>query len=244
MITSGKGGSGKSTLAAALGRALSAHGHSVALIDMDMGMRSLDLMLGVQDRVVYDLGDVADGTVKLRPALVKVDPARELYLLSASALRGDAAIVPDQAMRIAATLKDKFDLVLIDCPAGVGRGFQNAIAGADRAIVVALPDRVSLRDAERVAALLSRAGMADAMLVLNRVPMDAPMPDGLSVDAIRDSLRLRFLGWVPDDPGIPLGRGVRQTGDIAKRLMGQDVPIENHRRRGYFARLGRALAGR
>ena len=244
VITSGKGGSGKSTLTAALGRAFAEAGKSCVLVDMDMGMRSLDLMLGIQDKVVYDLADVAEGMVKIRPALVKVDGSGELFVLNAAQAKGSDSITAVQIERVIDTLKEKFDFVCIDCPAGVGRGFRNALSGADEAIIVALPDQVSVRDAERVMGLVNKAGVSAPKLVINRMPMDAPPPNALSIEAIQDVLRLELLGWVAEDPGIGRGRENVQMAWIAARLMGQHIAIEPYRRMGYFARLGRALMGK
>lgn len=244
VITSGKGGSGKSTLTCALGKAMARSGKSVALVDMDMGMRSLDILMGVQDRVVYDILDVAEGVSKIKPALIQAEGAGELYVLNAAATRDSCALTAQQAERIIGKLKQKFDYVLIDCPAGVGRGFRSACGGADRAVLVALPDAVSVRDAERVIGLLERCDIRGPMLVVNRTPMDGMMADGLSVEGIRERLRLELIGWVAEDPGVRLGRENRQMADIARRLMGEEVKLEPHRRTGYWKRLGRAIRGR
>ncbi len=244
VITSGKGGSGKSTLTCALGRAMARAGKSVALLDMDMGMRSLDIMMGVQDRVVYDVADVAEGVSKIKPALIRAEGAGELYVLNAAATRGSDAVTAQQAEQIVAKLKEKFEYVLIDCPAGVGRGFRNACAGADRAVLVVLADPVSVRDAERVIGLLERCDIKSPGLVVNRAPMDGKMPDGLGVEEICQRLHLELLGWVAEDPGVQHGEENRQMRDVARRLMGEAVEVEAHRRTGYWRRLGRAIRGR
>lgn len=246
VITSGKGGSGKSTVACLLGLCLADAGKKVALVDMDMGMRSLDLMLGLENKVVYDLADVAEGVCRLKQALVRVRPDRELFLLSAAHTRGSDALTPHQAEQIIEKLKRRFDCVLIDCPAGVGRGFRNAAAGADSAILVLLPGPVALRDAERVAGLLAKCDIPRPMLVMNRVSSDEDAP---ALGACAQSLGLEPLGWIPDDRRItgatPLntqaGQAIRR---IARRLGGEAVPIPPQKRAGTIKRLLRAIAGR
>lgn len=244
VITSGKGGSGKSTLTCALGKAMARAGKSVALVDMDMGMRSLDILMGVQDRVVYDVADVAEGVIKIKPALIQAEGAGELYVLNAAATRGSDAVTGQQAEQITGTLKEKFDYVLIDCPAGVGRGFRNACSGADRAVLVVLPDAVSVRDAERVIGLLERCDIRRPGLVVNRTPVDGRMADGFGVEEIRERLHLELLGWIGEDAGVQMGEENRQMRDVARRLMGEALAVEPHRRTGYWRRLGRAIRGR
>lgn len=240
VITSGKGGSGKSTLTVGLGRALAARGKQVVMVDMDMGMRSLDLMLGVQDRVVYDVSDVIDGISRIKQALIRVAPDQEMYVLNAAQTRGSDAITPVQMERIVKKLKEKFDYVLIDCPAGVGKGFRNACQHADSAILVVLPDRVSVRDAERVVGLLRKCDVAKVRLVANRLPMyDVPQGE-LSAAKIEEALGLSLLGWIPDD-GAAVRHGFSEIEDIARRLMGEDVPLKPYAPKGYWARVRRAI---
>ncbi len=250
VITSGKGGSGKSTLAKNIAQRLCAMGKSVVLVDMDMGMRSLDLMLGLQDKVVYDLVDVAEGLCKLKQALIRVEPNKEFYLLNAAQTRGEDAVSPAQAEGIVKRLKDRFEFVLIDCPAGVGKGFRNAIAGADAAILVATPDALSQRDAERVAGLLTRGGVSERMLVVNRVPLLKSEQRGMiEPEVMAEALRIPLLGWLPEQSGMagagaaqgPAGRAVE---DIAGRLLGEDIPMEKRKAIGYWARVAHALSGK
>ncbi|MDL2206962.1 septum site-determining protein MinD, partial [Eubacteriales bacterium OttesenSCG-928-N13] len=222
VMVSGKGGTGKSTLTCALGRLLAKAGKRVVLLDMDMGMRSLDLMLGAQDRVVYDLVDVVEGICSLKQALIKLDDPN-LNLINASQLRGSDATSPARMDQIVQKLKSRFDYVLIDCPAGVGKGFANAISGADKAILVTTPDAVSMRDAERVAGLLMKHDIADRQLVINRMPnrrMDDDVPD---MDRMQQAIKIPLLGWVPEDPSVAHSSGKGEAADafsrIAARLM-------------------------
>ena len=156
VITSGKGGVGKSTLTAGLGVALAGLQRRVALVDMDMGLRSLDIMLGLEHKVVYDLADVADGMCRVKQALIRHPQVEGLWLLSAAQMRGSEALTAHQVERVMNQMRDRFDYVLIDCPAGVGRGFRNAASCASRAILLTTPDVVAMRDAERVVGLLER----------------------------------------------------------------------------------------
>lgn len=246
VIASGKGGAGKSTLAVLLGAALSGAGRSVALVDMDMGMRSLDVMLGMENRIVYDLADVAEGVCRPRQALVRHASVEGLSLLAAAQTRDSGAITPRQAAAVVDRMRPHFDYVLLDCPAGVGRGFRTAVACADRGLIVSLIDPISLRDAERVAGLMERGDLPRPALVLNRVRF------GQDVAAFEQRLNLRLTGLIPEERDLaglmerdlaralnaPAGEAVRR---IARRLQGEEVPLSPIRRPGLFARLREAL---
>ena len=253
VITSGKGGSGKSTVAVNLGAALAAAGKSVVLVDMDMGMRSLDILLGLENRIVYDLADVADGLCRVKQAIVKHPSLPGLSLISAAQTRGSDALSPHRAREVMEELKDRFDFVLIDCPAGVGRGFRNAASGADQALIVSLTDPVSLRDAERVAGLLERSDILKPLLAFNRV---LPKRGRKALNLIQEGARrlnLPLIGIIPEDPSLPgaspdkpaalgphpAGRAIRE---LSRRLLGEDLPLAPIRREPLIKRIARAIA--
>ncbi len=250
VITSGKGGVGKSTLAANLSLALAEAGRRVVLIDADTGLRNLDVLLGMENRVVYDLTDVAEGVCRLKQALVKYGNNENLSMIAAAQMRDSGSVTPAQMEKIIGKLKDQFDYIIVDCPAGVDRGFRTAIAGADRAIVVALEDAVSIRDAERVAQLVVKAGMPKPMLVCNRMRAEKLKKDEMSAyQKIGERLDMQILGVVPEDDeirwaaqsGVPAVKGKSPAGQaflrIARRILGETVEIEPIREKGFFARL-------
>lgn len=250
VITSGKGGVGKSTLAANLSLSLADGGQRVVLIDADTGLRNLDVLLGVENRVVYDLTDVAEGVCRLKQALVRVQHNEKLCLIAAAQMRDSGSVVPAQMRSIVGTLKEQFDWVIIDCPAGVDRGFRTAIAGADRAAVVALNDAISIRDAERAAALIEKSGMPRPMLVCNRMlPDKKGKEDTPAWQKMGERLSMQVLGVVPEDEeiryalqaGTPVVRINCESGAafqrIARRLKGETVPITEWKEKGFFARL-------
>jgi len=253
VVTSGKGGSGKSTVALNLGAALAASGRSVVLVDMDMGMRSLDILCGLENRIVYDLADVADGICRVKQAIVKHPTVQGLSLISAAQTRGSDALTPLRSREVMDELKERFDLVVIDCPAGVGRGFRNAASGADRALIVSLTDPVSLRDAERVAGLLERHDILRPELAFNRVrPARGRKGASLTLE-YADRLNLKLIGLIPEDERIAcapperpaaLGRspGGRAIHELSRRLMGEDLPLTLPRREGLIKRIARAIA--
>ena len=250
VITSGKGGVGKSTLAANLSLALADAGQKVVLIDADTGLRNLDVLLGMENRVVYDLTDVAEGVCRLKQALVRYAGNDNLSLIAAAQMRDSGSVSPAQMEKIIEKLKGQFDRIIVDCPAGVDRGFRTAIAGADRAIVVALEDAVSIRDAERVAQLIVKSGMPRPVLVCNRMRAEKLGKGETAVwQKISERLDLELLGIVPEDDeirraaqsGIPAVKSQSPAGKaflrIARRLMGETVEIEPIREKGFFARL-------
>ncbi len=252
VITSGKGGSGKSTITLNLGAALAVSGRSVVLVDMDMGMRSLDILCGLENRIVYDLADVADGICRVKQAIVKHPAVPNLSLISAAQTRGSDALSPLRSREVMDELKERFDLVLIDCPAGVGRGFRNAASGADRALIVSLTDPVSLRDAERVAGLLQRHDILRPELAFNRVrPVRGRVGESLMLD-YANQLNLPLVGLIPEDehlafatPEKPAALGKSPGGlaiqELSRRLMGEDLPLTPPRRERLIKRIARAI---
>ncbi len=238
-ITSGKGGVGKTTTTANLSMALAQLGKRVVAVDADIGLRNLDVILGLENRVVYDLVDVVEGACGLRQALVKDKRVDGLYLLPAAQTRDKTAVNPAQMVALCKQLRQDFDFVLIDSPAGIELGFQNAIAPADRVIVVTTPEVAAVRDADRVIGLLEAENKQEVLLLLNRInPHMVRRGDMMSVEDVLDILAIRLIGVVPEDEAILISsnRGVpvvldkhsvtgRAFQNIARRLLGEDVPL-------------------
>lgn len=239
VITSGKGGVGKTTTTANLGVALAQRGLRVALIDADIGLRNLDVMLGLENRIVYDLVDVVEGFCRLRQALIRDKRFENLHLLPAAQTRDKTAVSPEQMREVCAELKESFDVVLIDSPAGIEQGFQNAVAGADEAVVVTTPEVSAVRDADRIIGLLEAEEFQAPRLVINRLrPSMVSRGDMMDIADILDILAIDLVGVVPEDEHIVVStnrgepavlhkasRAGAAYRNIAARLMGEDVPF-------------------
>lgn len=259
VITSGKGGVGKTTTTANLGAGLATEGKSVVLVDADIGLRNLDVVMGLENRIVYDLVDVVHGHCRLKQALIKDKRFENLFLLPAAQTKDKTAVSPDQMRILVQELKSEFDFVLVDCPAGIEQGFRNAIAGADEAIIVTTPEVSAVRDADRIIGLLEAEGMRDPHLILNRIrPAMVKRGDMMDIDDVLDILAIKLLGVIPDDEGIVVStnRGepvVLQNGsrageayrNITRRMLGEDVPFLalNNLDEGLIQRLRRFLVG-
>ena len=203
VVTSGKGGVGKTTATANLGVALALRDKKVVVIDTDIGLRNLDVVMGLENRIVYDLIDIVEGTCKLQQAMIRDKHAKELYLIPAAQTRDKSAIQPEQLRELCQNLKEDFDYVLIDCPAGIEQGFRNAVAAADCAIVVTTPEVSAVRDADRVIGLLEAAELGTPDLIINRVrPQMVSNGDMMGKDDVLSLLSVRVVGLVPDDVGI------------------------------------------
>ena len=239
VITSGKGGVGKTTTTANLGSALALEGKKVVLVDTDIGLRNLDVVMGLENRIVYDLVDVVEEKCKLRQALIKDKRFEELFLLPAAQTRDKSAINEEQMKALAQKLKEEFDYILIDCPAGIEQGFKNAIAGADRAIVVTTAEISAIRDADRIIGLLESSEIKNPELVVNRLrPAMVKKGEMMEVNDIVDLLSIDLIGVVPDDEYIisqtnkgepviankkaPSGKSYVE---IAKRILGENIEV-------------------
>lgn len=204
VVTSGKGGVGKTTATANIGAGLASQGHSVVLIDTDIGLRNLDLVLGLENRIVFDLVDVVEGKCRsFRQALIKDKRFDNLFVLASAQSRDKDAVKPKQMKKLCSELKDAFDFILLDCPAGIEMGFKNAVAGAEEAIVVTNPEVSAVRDADRIVGLLEAAEIGSIRLLLNRVKMGLiARGQMLSVSDIQDILSIELLGQVPEDERV------------------------------------------
>jgi len=239
VITSGKGGVGKTTTSANLGCGLAIAGKNVVLIDADIGLRNLDVVMGLENRIVYDLVDVVEGKCRLKQALIKDKRYSSLFLLAAAQTKDKSAVSPEQMVKLCEDLREEHDYIIIDCPAGIEQGFNYAIAGADRAIVVATPEVSSVRDADRIVGLLEAAEIKNIRLILNRLRPDMiKRGDMMTIDDVVDILAIEVLGLVPDDESIVVStnRGEPAVADnnsragqafrnITQRLLGNDVPF-------------------
>jgi len=258
VITSGKGGVGKTTITSNLGTALSLHNKKVCVVDADIGLRNLDVVMGLENRVVFDLVQVIDGECRLKQALIKHKKAEGLFLLPASQTRNKEAIKPEQMKELIVRLKEEeeFDYILVDCPAGIEHGFRNAIAGADEAIIVTTPEVSAIRDADRIIGLLQAAEMYDPKLIINRLSMEmVKRKDMMDKEDIIDILAIKLLGVVPEDEmiivstniGEPLAftdnvKAAAAFRRIARRIEGEDVPIFGEvEQEGFITRLKKLL---
>ncbi len=250
-ITSGKGGVGKTTTTANLGTALAMRGQRVAVLDADIGLRNLDLVLGLENRIVYDIVDVVEGRARLAQALVRDKRLPELHLLPAAQTRDKSAVSPIEMAQVCDALRPRYDYILVDSPAGIEQGFQNAISGADRIVVVTTPEMSAVRDADRIIGLVEAAEKSLPQLIVNRLkPEMVRRGEMLSVEDVLDVLAIPLLGVVPDDEqiiistndGVPIATNEqslpgRAYQNIARRLMGEEVPFLDLRERGFFERL-------
>jgi len=252
VITSGKGGVGKTTSTANLGTGLAMAGKKVVLVDTDIGLRNLDVVLGLENRIVYDLVDVVEGTCKLKQALIRDKRYEGLYLLPAAQTRNKMAVSPEQMKELVGQLEEEFDYVLIDCPAGIERGFKNAVAGARAAIVVTVPEVSSVRDADRIIGLLASSGIEDIRLLINRLRPDlVKRGDMLAIDDTLEILGIDLIGVIPEDELIFRSSNLGEPAvtdssslagqaysNVTKRIMGEDIPMMNlEQSTGFFGKL-------
>ena len=255
-VTSGKGGVGKTTATANLGAALADFGHKVVCLDGDIGLRNLDVVMGLENRIVYDLVDVVEGRCRLRQAMIRDKRLPELYLIPAAQTRDKSAISPSDMVRLCDELRPECDWILIDSPAGIERGFRNAIAPADIVVVITNPEVSAVRDADRIIGLVEAEEKGPARLVINRIkPEMVRRGDMLAVDDILELLAVQLVGMVPDDDSVltSTNRGTPVVLDgkskaglafrnVARRLKGEEVPFMNlEDGGGFFNRLTRLI---
>ena len=239
VITSGKGGVGKTTTAANLGVGLAINDKRVVLVDADIGLRNLDVVMGLENRIVYDIVDVIDGKCRLKQALIKDRRYSNLYLLPAAQTKDKDAINQAQMKKLCNSLREEFDYILLDCPAGIEQGFKNAIAGADKAIVVTTPEVSAVRDADRIIGLLEAAEVNNPLLILNRIRPDmVKRGEMMTVEDVSEILAIDLLGVVPDDESIVIStnkgepcvadsdsKAGQAYRDITRRILGETVPM-------------------
>ena len=258
VVTSGKGGGGKTTTSANIGCGLALEGKKVVLVDSDIGLRNLDVVMGLENRIVYDLVDVIEGTCRLKQALIKDKRYPGLFLLPAAQTRDKNAVSPEQMKKLCQNIKDMgFEYIIIDCPAGIEQGFKNAVAGADRAVVVTTPEVSAVRDADRIIGLLEANGISNPGLIVNRLRVDmVKRGDMMSVDDVKEILSVDVLGVVPDDEDVVIttnkgepavteenSRAGRAYRNITLRLMGEEVPfMDLSENEGFFGRLKKIFA--
>ena len=255
-ITSGKGGVGKTTTTANLSVALALRGQRVVAIDADIGLRNLDVVMGLENRIVYDLVDVVEGRCRLRQAMVRDKRLPDLYLLPAAQTRDKTAVQPEQMVEVCENLRPDVDFIIIDSPAGIEQGFRNAIAPADEAIIVTTPEVSAVRDADRIIGLIEAAEKEPMRLIVNRLrPEMVAREDMLSIEDVVDVLAISLLGVVPEDEqvivstnrGRPLAlenhaRAGQAFNNIARRIMGEDVPMMSLEKDTLLSRVKRFFA--
>ena len=233
VITSGKGGVGKTTTAANIGIGLAQLGKKVVMVDTDIGLRNLDVVLGLENRIVYNLVDIVEGNCRMKQALIRDKRYEQLYLLPSAQTRDKTSVTPEQMKKLCDELKQSFDFVLLDCPAGIEQGFANAVAGANKAIVVTTPEVSAIRDADRIIGLLEAQDLRDISLVINRI-----RPDMVK------------RGILPDDEQVVIatnqGEAIAGSGskageaftNISHRILGESVPyLDLDSKKGFFRRV-------
>ncbi|MFQ6057778.1 MAG: septum site-determining protein MinD [Anaerolineae bacterium] len=238
-ITSGKGGVGKTTATANLGVGLAMQGQRVVVVDSDIGLRNLDVVMGLENRIVYDIVDVVEGRCRLRQALIRDKRLEGLHLMPAAQTRDKTAVSPSDMVKLCDGMRDSFDFILIDSPAGIEQGFRNAVAPADEVLIITTPEVAAVRDADRIIGLIEAEEKGPARLIINRLKPDmVRRGDMLDTEDVLEILAIELIGIVPEDEAIiistnkgipvaldhnsPSGLAFRR---IARRLLGEEVPF-------------------
>ncbi|MCA9945942.1 MAG: septum site-determining protein MinD [Anaerolineales bacterium] len=240
-ITSGKGGVGKTTITANIASALAMLGKKVVAIDADIGLRNLDVVMGLENRIVYDLVDVIEGRCRLRQAMIKDKRQPDLYLIPAAQTRDKMAVSPSDMILVCDELRQEMDYIIIDSPAGIERGFRNAVAPSDEVLIVTNPEVSAVRDADRIIGLLEAEEKGPGRLILNRLkPEMVARGDMLSIEDVLDILAIDLIGVIPEDESILIssnrGTPIAMSGmngssasqafrNVAQRLQGETVPF-------------------
>ncbi|MDD6442141.1 MAG: septum site-determining protein MinD [bacterium] len=251
VVTSGKGGVGKTTTTANIGAGLAELGKKVLVIDTDLGLRNLDVVMGLENRIVYNLVDVIEGKCRLNQALIKDKRYENLYLLPSAQTKDKSAVTPEQMIKLTSDLRREYDFVLLDCPAGIEQGFQNAISGADKALVITTPEVSAIRDADRIIGLLEANKIRNIGLIINKIRIEmVKRGDMMSVEDVTEILPADLLGIIPDDEQVVIatnqgepvidmdsfaGQAYR---NICRRLTGDEIPFLNlEKSKGFFQKL-------
>jgi len=255
-ITSGKGGVGKTTATANIGAALASRGQKVVCIDADIGLRNLDVVMGLENRIVYDLVDAVEGRCRLKQAMIKDKHIPDLYLIPSAQSRDKTAVSPSDMIRLCNELRQDMDRVIVDSPAGIERGFKNAIAPADQVIVVTNPEVSAVRDADRIIGIVEAEEKGTPKLLLNRLNLEMVKQNNmLSADDVVDLLAIHLLGIIPEDKkviistnqGTPIAMDDKSLAgqayqNISRRLLGEDVPLlDLDKGSGFFNRISRVF---
>lgn len=250
VITSGKGGVGKTTTTANLGSGLAALGKKVVMIDTDIGLRNLDVVMGLENRIVYHLVDVVEGNCRVKQALIRDKRYPGLYLLPSAQTRDKSAVNEPQMIKLIDFLRPQFDYILLDCPAGIEQGFKNAVVAADRALIVTTPEVSAIRDADRIIGLLEAQEISRMDLIINRVRPDlVKKGDMMSPEDVVDILAVPLIGAIPDDEQVVIstnqGEPLVETGSLAGRayrnislrITGEEIPIELYQSLSFWTRV-------
>lgn len=255
VVTSGKGGVGKTTTTANLGAGLSSLNNRVCLIDADIGLRNLDVVMGLENRIVYDLVDVTSGNCSYKKALIKDKRFENLYLLPAAQTKDKTAVNPEQMRALCNEMRNDYDYVIVDCPAGIEQGFRNAIAGANQAIVVTTPEVSAVRDADRIIGLLEKEDLREPKLIVNRMRYQmVKHGDMMSIDDIIEILAIDLLGVVPEDEMVVVStnrgemvvinsssKSGQAYRNIVRRIKGENIPMMELEDGGFMQKLRRMI---